>query len=73
MASTQFCWLAIHALEVGALSSLVLVLALALESGDTAEAEVLVIASVLAGEGELAMEDAAVLEMAEVLLTPVGT
>lgn len=50
-----------------------LVLALALESGDTAEAEVLAIAPVLAGEGELAMEDAAVLEMAEVLLTPVGT
>lgn len=46
---------------------------LALEAGDATQAEVLVIASVLAGKRELAMVDAAVLEIAEALLTPVGT
>lgn len=71
MASTQFCWLSIHALVVAALSSLVPMLAL--EAGDATQAEVLVIASVLAGKRELAMVDAAVLEIAEALLTPVGT
>lgn len=56
---------------VAALSSLVPMLAL--EAGDATQAEVLVIASVLAGKRELAMVDAAVLEIAEALLTPVGT
>lgn len=53
---------------VGALSPLVLVLTM--EEEDSTQSEVLVIESVLL---ELAAEDAAVLEIAEVLLTPVGT